>query len=122
MQAPPRLLLILTAISFATGGAVIKATTLTGWQIGSFRAGIAAAALLIALPESRRGWSWRLLPAGAAYAATLVLFALSNRLTTSANAIFLQSTAPLDCVSSLQPLSPSRLLPSRPRWVQRRRA
>jgi drug/metabolite transporter (DMT)-like permease len=30
-----------------------------------------------------------------AYAATLVLFVLANRLTTSANAIFLQSTAPL---------------------------
>src|SRR5262249_41542725 len=30
-----------------------------------------------------------------AYALTLVLFALANRLTTSANAIFLQSTAPL---------------------------
>jgi len=31
----------------------------------------------------------------AAYAATLVLFVLANRLTTSANAIFLQATAPL---------------------------
>ena len=30
-----------------------------------------------------------------AYAATLILFVLANRLTTSANAIFLQSTAPL---------------------------
>lgn len=32
---------------------------------------------------------------GAAYAATLILFVLANKLTTSANAIFLQSTAPL---------------------------
>jgi drug/metabolite transporter (DMT)-like permease len=32
---------------------------------------------------------------GAAYAATLVLFVLANRLTTAANTIFLQSTAPL---------------------------
>jgi drug/metabolite transporter (DMT)-like permease len=32
---------------------------------------------------------------GVAYAATLTLFVLANRLTTAANAIFLQSTAPL---------------------------
>jgi drug/metabolite transporter (DMT)-like permease len=34
------------------------------------------------------------IPAGCAYAATLVLCVLANKLTTSANAIFLQSTAP----------------------------
>jgi drug/metabolite transporter, DME family len=32
---------------------------------------------------------------GVAYAATVILFVLANKLTTSANAIFLQSTAPL---------------------------
>src|SRR5690242_15924115 len=36
-----------------------------------------------------------MIPIALAYAATLVLFALANRLTTSANAIFLQSTAPI---------------------------
>jgi drug/metabolite transporter (DMT)-like permease len=34
-------------------------------------------------------------PVAAAYAATLVMFVLATRLTTAANAIFLQSTAPL---------------------------
>jgi drug/metabolite transporter (DMT)-like permease len=34
-------------------------------------------------------------PVAAAYAATLILFVLSTRLTTAANAIFLQDTAPL---------------------------
>ncbi len=34
-------------------------------------------------------------PVALAYAATLVLFVLANRLTTSANAIYLQSTAPI---------------------------
>jgi len=51
--------------------------------------------LLVALPEARRGWSWRIVPVAAAYAATLITFVLANRLTTSADAIFLQSTAPL---------------------------
>src|SRR5262249_7080923 len=48
-----------------------------------------------ALPEVRRNWSRRMIPVAAAYAATLISFVLANRLTTSANAIFLQSTAPL---------------------------
>src|ERR1035438_9874804 len=39
--------------------------------------------------------NWRIAPVAAAYAATSIAFAMANRLTTSANAIFLQSTAPL---------------------------
>lgn|SRR5579872_2040427 len=90
-----RLLLAAAALLFSTGGAAIKAATLTAWQVASFRSGVAAVFLLVALPEARRGWSWRIVPPAFAYAATLVLFVLANRLTTSANAIFLQSTAPL---------------------------
>jgi DME family drug/metabolite transporter len=98
LEASPvrnRLLLIGAALLFSTGGAAIKAATLTGWQVASFRSGVAAVVLLAVLPEARRGWSWRLAPVGAAYAATLVLFVLATRLTTAANAIFLQSSAPL---------------------------
>jgi len=98
MDASPvrnRLLLAATAVLFSTGGVAIKAASLTGWQIAGFRSAVAAAALLLLLPEARRGWAWRMLPVSAAYAATLVAFVLANRLTTAANAIFLQSTAPL---------------------------
>ncbi|MBV8902925.1 MAG: DMT family transporter [Acidobacteriia bacterium] len=90
-----RFFLVATAFLFSTGGAAIKSTSLTGWQVASFRSGVAALVLLLALPESRRGWSWRMVPVAVAYAATLVLFVLATRLTTAANAIFLQSTAPL---------------------------
>lgn len=83
------------AVLFSTGGAAIKAITLTPWQIASFRSGIAALALAVFIPDGRRHWRWTLFPVGAAYAATLVLFVIATRLTTSANAIFLQSTAPL---------------------------
>lgn len=51
--------------------------------------------LYIALPGARRHWTWRTWLIGLAYAATMILFVLANKLTTSANAIFLQSTAPL---------------------------
>lgn len=94
-QAAARLKLVGAALLFSTGGAAIKATTLTGWQVASFRSGIAALAVLLLAPEARRGWSWRAVLVGVAYAATLVLFVTANKLTTSANTIFLQATAPL---------------------------
>jgi len=90
-----RLLLAFAALLFSTGGAALKAATLTGWQLASFRSLVAAVVLLAALPQTRRGWTWRMAPVALAYAATLVLFVLANRLTTSANAIYLQSTAPV---------------------------
>jgi drug/metabolite transporter (DMT)-like permease len=83
------------AVLFSTGGAAIKAAQFTGWQVASFRSGVAALALLALLPAARRGWSWRAALVGVAYAATLTLFVLANKLTTSANTIFLQSTAPI---------------------------
>jgi drug/metabolite transporter (DMT)-like permease len=98
LEASPlryRLYLVTTALLFSTGGAAVKAVTLSGWQVASFRSGVAAIALLAALPQARRRWSLRVVPVAGAYAATLVLFVLANRLTTAANAIFLQSTAPL---------------------------
>lgn len=90
-----RLLLFTAAFLFSTGGAAIKGCSLTSWQVACFRSGIAAVTLFTVLPEARRGWRWRTWLVGLTYAATLVLFVLATKLTTSANAIFLQSTAPL---------------------------
>jgi drug/metabolite transporter, DME family len=90
-----RLQVMGAALLFSTGGAAIKATTLTAWQVAGFRSAIAAAAVYLLLPAARRGWSWHVVPVGTAYAATLVLFVAANKLTTSASAIFLQSAAPL---------------------------
>lgn len=90
-----RLRLLAAAALFSTGGAAIKATDLDAWQVAGFRSGVAALAVLLLVPAARRGWSGRAALVGVAYAATMVLFVASNKLTTSANAIFLQSTAPL---------------------------
>ena len=98
-----RLQLIGAALLFSTGGAAIKAAAFTGWQIASFRSGFAALALLLMVPGARRGWSlrqaqgkfWQAVLVGLSYAGCLTLFVLANRLTTAANTIFLQSTAPL---------------------------
>ncbi|HUP21392.1 MAG TPA: DMT family transporter [Thermoanaerobaculia bacterium] len=88
-------LVIATAVLFSTGGAAIKLTQLGAWQVAGGRAAVAAIAILLLAPGSRRGWNWRTLMVGAAYAATVLLYVHSNKLTTAAATIFLQSTAPL---------------------------
>jgi drug/metabolite transporter (DMT)-like permease len=80
---------------FSTGGAAIKATSLTGWQVASYRSGVAALTFALLVRGARRGWSWRAALVALAYAATLCSFVIANKLTTAANTIFLQSTAPL---------------------------
>lgn len=83
------------AALFSSGGAVIKAVSLNAWQVASFRSAVAALALLVMLPEARRRPRLPAVLVGVTYAATMVLFVLANKLTTSASTIFLQSTAPL---------------------------
>lgn len=95
LRATARLQLLGAALLFSTGGAAIKAADFTGWQIASLRSGFAAVALLLMAPASRRGWTPQSVLVGVAYAACLTLFVLANRLTTAANTIYLQSTAPL---------------------------
>ncbi len=63
--------------------------------MASFRSGIAALALLAVIPAARRRWSTGTWAVGTAYAGTMVLYVLANKLTTAANTIFLQDTAPL---------------------------
>jgi drug/metabolite transporter (DMT)-like permease len=90
-----RLRIVLAALLFSTGGAAIKFSSFTSWQVASFRSAVAAIALLVLLPHARRRWDWRIATVGAIYGVTMILFVTANKLTTAANAIFLQSTSPL---------------------------
>lgn len=83
------------ALLFSTGGVAIKLSSLTGWQVSCLRSLIAGFVLLLVFPQVTRVWTWRSLIVAVPYAATFTLFALANKLTTAANAIFLQDTAPL---------------------------
>jgi drug/metabolite transporter (DMT)-like permease len=89
-----RLLVFASALLFSTGGVAIKYNTLTPGQVASFRSLVAAVVLVLLMPAARRGWTWRHAMAAVAYAACLITFVIATKLTTSANAIFLQSTAP----------------------------
>lgn len=90
-----RLLIVIGAVLFSTGGAAVKGTTLAGWEVACLRSGIAFCAMLLLIPACRRGWTLRTAGVAVTYAATLILFVQATKLTTSANAIFLQATAPL---------------------------
>ncbi|MCL4792920.1 MAG: DMT family transporter [Bryobacteraceae bacterium] len=87
-------MLIGAALLFSTGGAAIKATSITSWQTAGFRSAVAAVALWVFVREARAIGQWRVWAVGVAYASCLVLFVHATKLTTAANAIFLQSAAP----------------------------
>src|SRR6185295_49174 len=90
-----RLLLLSAALLWSTAGAAMKLCQLSGVQIACGRSLIAGLFLFVAVPEARRRPTRAVFLTALAYAATVGLFAVSNKLTTAANAIFLQSTAPL---------------------------
>ena len=90
-----RLLLLAAAVLWSTAGAAIKSCGLDAWQIAGGRAVVAGLFLLAAVPEARRRPSRAVLGVAVAYAFTTVLFVAATKLTTAANAIFIQDTAPL---------------------------
>jgi len=90
-----RLSVLGAALLFSTGGAAIKGTALSAFQVAGFRSAVAALVLALILPQARRGFRLDLFPSAIAYAGTLVCFVAATKLTTSAAAIFLQSTAPI---------------------------
>ncbi len=90
-----RLLLLAAAALWSTAGAGMKLCGLSGLQIAGGRSLVAGLFLLAALPEARRRPTARMALAVVGYAATVVLFAIANKLTTAANAIFIQDSAPL---------------------------
>jgi drug/metabolite transporter (DMT)-like permease len=90
-----RLLLLAAAVLWSTAGAAIKSCGLDALQIAGARALIAGAFLFVAVRDARVRPDRRVLLVGVAYAFTVVLFVMATKLTTAANAIFIQDTAPL---------------------------
>jgi len=90
-----RLYLLATAVLFSTGGAAVKACSFTSWQVAGLRSTFAVVALLLVVPATRARWTLPVVVVGISQATTMLLFVSATKLTTAANAIFLQSTAPL---------------------------
>jgi DME family drug/metabolite transporter len=99
----PLLLVLGAAVLWSTGGLFIKATSLSGVELSFGRSLLAV--VTIALVTRREGFGLNRVTAitSVLYAALLILFVLATKLTTAANAIFLQYTAPV-YVLLLEPL------------------
>ena len=91
----PLLLVLGAAILWSTGGLFIKATHLSAVELSFGRSLLAA--ITIAIVTRREGFGLNRVSAitSILYAALLILFVLATKLTTAANAIFLQYTAPV---------------------------
>jgi drug/metabolite transporter (DMT)-like permease len=99
-NVPPTMLLILTACLWSLGGLFIKQVHLHPLTVAGLRSFFAAIFLFFVF---RPGWprvsqlykSFNLFTAIICYAGTVICFSIATKWTTAANAILLQSTAPL---------------------------
>ena len=108
------------AMLWSSGGLFIKLLPFGGFQIAACRSLVAAVAITLALKVRRERWTMDLDPMSLAcslsYAAVLILFVLATKLTTAANAIFLQYAAPVYLLF-LEPWAFHRPFPRRDLWA-----
>ncbi|MCX7610894.1 MAG: EamA family transporter [Ignavibacterium sp.] len=89
------LAVFLTAVLWSSGGLFIKLITLSPMQISFFRCLIAALVFMIIYKSKVLKLNPLALLNSFSYAIVLILFVYATKTTTAANAIFLQSTAPI---------------------------
>ncbi|HEX7356788.1 MAG TPA: EamA family transporter, partial [Ignavibacteriaceae bacterium] len=85
----------LTAILWSSGGLFIKLISLNSMELSFFRCAIAAVVFALMFRKRVLRLNPLALLNSFAYAAVLILFVIATKTTTAANAIFLQSTAPI---------------------------
>lgn len=101
--ASPLLLVLSAAILWSTGGLFIKATHLSPFEVSFGRSLLATITIVIFTRKEGFGLNRISAITSILYAALLILFVVATKLTTAANAIFLQYTAPA-YVLILEPL------------------
>lgn len=89
------ILLLATAALWSFGGVLIKLVDWNPIAIAGMRSAIAALFILIIIRRPKITWSFPQIGGALCYAATVILFVSANKLTTSANTILLQYTAPI---------------------------
>lgn len=87
--------LVLASILWSTGGILIKLVDWNPIAIAGSRSFISSIVILLYLRKPVFTWSKAQLGGALAYASTVILFVSANKLTTAANAILLQYTAPI---------------------------
>jgi len=89
------LLMVLVTLIWSTNGLLIKLVSWSPMSISGLRSLFAAAVLLPFLGKPRHLVSFDTLVGGSGFAGALMTFVIATKLTTAANAIFLQLTAPV---------------------------
>ena len=89
------LYLLITAILWSTGGLLIQSIDAHPFAIAGGRSIVAGLLLWVFLRKPRFTFSKTQLAGALFYALTVILFVLANKLTSAANAIFLQYTGPI---------------------------
>jgi len=89
------LFLLLCALLWSMGGVLIKAVSVHPLALSGTRSGIAALFMWAVLRRPRFTWSRTQIAGALAYAVTVLLYVSAVKLTTAANAILLQYTAPI---------------------------
>lgn len=82
-------------VLWSMGGLLIKWVQWNPLAIAGARSAIATLVLLAFLRRPRFSWSYVQIGGAIAYAATVIMFVAATKLTTAANAILLQYTAPI---------------------------
>ena len=89
------LFILAATLLWSTSGVAIKLCNMAPWQIAGGRSLIAALTLWLLLPSARRLPRRKSLLVMVSYPATVLAFSIATKLTTAANAIFLQYTGPI---------------------------
>jgi drug/metabolite transporter (DMT)-like permease len=87
--------LVFAAALFSLGGVLIKLVDLPAFAVAGGRSAIAAIIILIYIRRPKFTWSATQIGCAVAYACTVLTFVIANKMTTAANAILLQYTAPV---------------------------
>jgi len=91
----PPFLLLSAALCWSLGGVLIKSIDWPPMAIAAGRSAIAIPMILFCIGRPRFTFSRVQIGGALGYAGTVVLFVFATRMTTAANAIFLQYTAPI---------------------------
>lgn len=89
------LLLLISAVLWSLGGVLIKSVEWPSMAKAGGRGAVTVLVFWIWLRKPTFTWSFTQIGAAVAYAVTVTTFVMANDLTTAANAIFLQYTAPI---------------------------
>ncbi|MGI6124845.1 MAG: DMT family transporter, partial [Acetivibrionales bacterium] len=89
------ILLVVTATMWSLGGLLIKSINAHPLAIAGTRSAISCIIMILYVKKPKFNWSFTQIAAGVAYASMVITFVFSTKLTTAANAILLEYTAPI---------------------------